>query len=154
MGRRLTFGEGVAVVGGVVLLVALFFDWYAAERGGSSNGVSAWEAFSVADVALLLVGMAPLALVALRLSDAKLELPVPLGAVVAAAGLVGLAVVIFRLIDLPDGLVTFAPQGPFVTETEAEVGRRIGAVLALLAAASISAGGWAASAERRLPRPG
>jgi hypothetical protein len=152
--RRLTFGEAVAVVGGVVLFLALFFDWYAAERGGSSNGISAWEALSVANVALLFVGLAPLALAALRLFDADVALPVSLELVVAAAGLAGLAVVVFRLIDVPDGVAALAPQGPFVGETGVEVGRRIGGALALLAAASIFAGGWAASEERGSPRRG
>jgi hypothetical protein len=152
LGRRLTFGEAVAVAGGVVLLLSLFFEWYSAERGGSSNGVSAWEALSVADVALLLVGLAPLALAALRLSDANVGIPITLGWVLAAAGLVGLAIVVFRVTDVPDGLATLAPKGPFVGEPGVEVGRRIGGVLALFAAGSIAAGGWAASEERGRPR--
>ena len=148
MERRLTFGEGVASAGGAVLVLALVFDWYGAERGGGTNGVSAWEAFSIADVVLLLVGLTPLALAALRLSDRSIGLPVSPGWVVAGAGLVGLAVVLLRVIDVPDGVAAFAPQGPFVGETGVSVGRRIGGVLALLAAASIAAGGWAASEER------
>ena len=142
------------MVGGVVLLVALFFDWYGAEQGGSSNGVSAWEAFSVADIALLLVGLAPLALAALRVSDAGAGLPLPPERVVAAAGLVGLAVVVFRVIDVPDGVAALAPQGPFVGETGVEVGRRIGGFLAFFATASIGAGGWAGSEERGRPGRG
>ena len=60
-------------------------------------------------------------LLALRLSPPKLTRRL--------AGLVGLAVVVFRVIDVPDGVAALAPQGPFVGETGVEVGRRIGGFL-------------------------
>ena len=147
LGSRLTFGEAVAAVGGAVLLVALSFDWYAAERGGSANAVSAWEAFAVVDIALLAVALAPLALTALRFTDTDLDLRFPPGLIVAVAGAAGLALVLLRVVDLPDGLAARAPPGPFVGGSGVELGRRVGGFLALLACGGIAAGGWAAAAE-------
>jgi len=50
--RRLRAGEWVAAAAGALLIVSLFLPWYEAGR----FDVSAWEAFAVVDVLLLLAG--------------------------------------------------------------------------------------------------
>jgi hypothetical protein len=132
--RRLAFGELVAAVSGFALFVVLFFDWYdAVAADGGHFGVSAWEALSVIDVVLAVLAAAPLIEAALRAwARVPDDLPVPRGAIVAAAGLLALGLAIFRLAALPHGVE----------------GRRIGPFLAIVAATGIVLGAVTAIGER------
>ena len=83
------------------------------------DGVSAWHAFAVVDIVLLLAALAALALLALRpLGTSPARTPLPL--VVIGAGLVCALLIVYRLLD-PPGLATAADTA--ATET----GRRASA---------------------------
>jgi len=136
MSRRLRPGELLAAAGGVVLLVSLFLDWYGLR--GRSAGVSAWQAFAVADVLLALVALLAIALAVAQLTLRGPALPVGLGVVTSAVSIAGVLVVVFRLIDQPgaNDLIEL----------------RAGAWIGLAAALAAAAGAWMAMGDDR-PRP-
>ena len=69
------------------------------------------------------------------------RLPAPPGLIIAAAGVLALLLVLFRLIDTPGE--DFSGFG-----VEADITRKFGVFLGLLAAAGITFGGWTAMNER------
>ena len=55
--NRLSQGELIAGIGGIVLLVSMFMDWYGVKVktslgtfGGGLGGPDAWQAFSLIDI--------------------------------------------------------------------------------------------------------
>src|SRR5436309_3398102 len=58
--RRARAWDWVAGLAGAVLIASLFLHWYRAPGGGS---VTAWQAFTVVDVILFVVGLVGIALV-------------------------------------------------------------------------------------------
>ena len=119
-GRRVDAGALVAAAGAVLLLVALFLDWY----GEEGDSISAWTVFEVID--LLLAGIALLALSAfLRRSGVDRRLP---DAPLIGLGLAALVLVVSQLINHPPAV------------NGGELDAKIGAWLALAAAALILAG--------------
>jgi hypothetical protein len=135
----------IAAVSGAVLIVVLFLPWYGVdvEVAGfsASESASAWEALSFIDILLFLVGLVALGVPAARMAGV-LPADVPGALLLVAAGVVGLLLVLYRLIDIP------APDVPAVAEDAVDFGRRIGVFLAVLATAGIAYGGWRANAER------
>ncbi len=139
---KLSVGDQIAAVSGIVLVVALFLPWYGVEvdLGGIATGsasATAWEALDFIDILLFLI-----ALVAIGVPVAKAtgNLPddVPGPMVVLAAGGLAVLLVVFRLIDLPTGGVDV--EGIDVT-------RKFGIFLGLIAAAGVTYGGWRANEE-------
>jgi hypothetical protein len=63
--EQLDPGPLVAAIGGALLIVSLFLDWY-------EPAISGWTAFQTLDLALAGLGLAALGVLAVRLS-----LPVP-----------------------------------------------------------------------------
>jgi len=136
----------VSAAGGILLLVSMFLPWYAVDAavdlpnrpGGVTvrgEGVSAWEAFSVIDLVLVAVAMVALSLIVARLAGLRAG-AVPPGLIVAVAGAVCAGLILFRLLD-PPNLAGAEVEGT-------EVGRRLGAFFALLAAAAINWAGFRA----------
>lgn len=127
---------------GAVLVVALFFEWYGYERGPVEASASGWESLTVIDVALALAGMIAVAYWFARRSGRldRPELPVAPAAAVAFAGVVALALVVLRIVDLPDAAAAAGLDG-----------RRVGAFLALAAATGIVLGAVVALRERGEP---
>jgi hypothetical protein len=154
--RRPGPGELVAGASGALLLVSTFLPWFALDfavelpgrPGGTTvrgEGVDAWQAFAAIDLALLAVALAALALPLLGLAGLRPgRTPLPL--VVAAGGALCALLVAYRLIEPPD-LASAA-------DTAAnEIGRRLGAFFALLAAVGISWGGWRSVEAQEEPEP-
>lgn len=123
MTRRLDAGALVAAIGGVLLLVALFLDWYG-DSPAEGGAYSAWTVFEVIDLLLAAIGLLAVttclnrAGVDRRLPDVSLVL----------LGLAALALVVSQIVNHP----------PAVNGGELEA--EIGAWLALAAAALILAG--------------
>jgi hypothetical protein len=138
---RLTTGDMIAGVGGVVLLISLFLPWYGvsvdiAGVSASTSG-SGWEALGFIDILLLLISVAVIAIVAGRAAGA---LPDDLPAPVLLLGLGALAVllVLYRIIDIPvDGDIP----------NQLDLSRKIGIFIALIASAAIAYGGWRTNSE-------
>ena len=108
-------------------------DWYAGSGVGVRLAVIGWHT-GVLGKLVFFVGLAVLALVALR--EAGFELPptIPESLVVLALGALGLIFVLIRLISIPDAVL---PAN----------GRGIGIFIALLAALGVVLGGLLRAAE-------
>jgi hypothetical protein len=139
--RRLSRGDWLAAVAGIVMLIALFLPWYTA--GGQD--LTAWDAMAVDDVILAVAAvLAILAAVIVGLRTVS-SLSVAATSLAIMPAAVGLVVTIYRLIW----------PAPAV-----DVSLDVGAWLALVATIGIAVGAWtgandegparrSAAAERR-----
>ena len=148
---RLTTGDIVAGVGGIVLLISLFLPWYGVSVDiagfSASESGSGWEALGFIDILLFVIAVAAIAVVVARAAGA---LPADIPAPVILLGLGALAVllVLFRIIDIPvDGDMP----------DEVDLTRKVGIFIALIGAAAITYGGWRTNTEtptaRMTPAP-
>jgi len=135
LSRRLRRGEVIAAAGGVLLLVVMFLDWYAAGGvdGVGSQGFTAWQSFDVLDVILALVALLAILLAGLAATQRSPALPVAASVVTAATGILAALLVLYRILNQP---------GPndFVEVS-------YGAFLGFLCVLAIAAGGWDAMSE-------
>jgi hypothetical protein len=126
-------GDRVTWVAGLVLALSSFMDWYAGSGVGVKLAVIGWHS-GVLGKLVFFVGLAVLALVALR--EFGLELPptVPESLLVLALGALGTVFVVIRLISIPDAVL---PAD----------GRGIGIWISLIAALAVVAGGLLRATE-------
>jgi hypothetical protein len=126
-------GERIIWVSALVLCVSAFTDWYAGSGVGVKLSVIAWHT-GVLGKLVFFIGLAVLALVALR--EAGFELPpsVPESLIVLALGALALVFVIIRLISIPDSVLPADSRG-------------IGIFISLAAALGIVLGGLLRAAE-------
>ena len=129
--RRLRAGEVVTALAGAALLASLFLTWY-------GNDLSGWDALGVIDVVLALVAALALALALVTATQEVPPVPLALAVLLTIAGALAALLVLFRVVDLPDG---------------AE-GREWGLWLALAATLGVVGGGCLAMADERLSPPG
>ena len=144
---------GAALAGGcgLLLLISLFLPWYGgtvsvAAPGGfggpisQSDSASAWEAMSGIDVVLLLIALVAIgAAAAVVVQGTNTGMSRPMALAVAAAGALAVLLVIYRLVEIPGaGDLGTLPGG-----VEVELGRKLGAFVALIAAAGVAAAGLA-----------
>ena len=123
--RGIDSGRIVVAIGAVILLVALFLDWYGAGRGFESDAISAWTAFEITDLLLALLALVAIASVIEPFVARTSRLPEAVG---AAAGPAALVLVIVSIINKP----------PIVQALDVEL--EVGAWLALAGAAIMCAG--------------
>lgn len=148
---RLSRGEKIAAISAILLFVCMFLDWFGAEVSGvpgfsgsveaGGGGSSAWDALEVIPVFLMLAIVLALGVAVVRLTDADLELPVSLNAIVAAGGALAVLLILYRIVDPP----SFGLTGVAVDTT-----LRLGIFLGLVAAAGIAYGGYSAMREEGL----
>ncbi|HVU76265.1 MAG TPA: hypothetical protein VHC67_01695 [Gaiellaceae bacterium] len=126
-------GERITWVAGLVLALSSFMDWYAGSGVGVKLAVIGWHS-GVLGKLVFFVGLAVLALVALR--ELGLELPptVPESLLVLALGALATVFVLIRIISIPDAVL---PAD----------GRGIGIWISLLAALGVIVGGLLRAAE-------
>jgi hypothetical protein len=126
-------GERVTWVCGLLLCLSVFTDWYAGSGVGVKLAVIGWHT-GVLGKLVFFIGLAVLALVALR--EAGFELPptVPESLLVLALGALALIFVLIRLISIPDSVL---PAD----------GRGIGIYISLLSALGVVLGGLLRAAE-------
>ncbi len=136
---RISFGEMIAGVAGLLLFLFMFISWYGID--GFDGGFNAWESFGFIDILLFLVAALAIAQAVLR-ATGKMPtgLPVPPATIVAIAGAVAVVLILFRLI--------FTPGDEDVFGVEIDITRKIGIFLGLLAAAGVAFGGYTAMNER------
>lgn len=137
---KLTIGDQIAAVSGIVLLIALFLPWYGVDVNigavSASESANAWEALSFIDILLFLISLVAIGVPAAKAMDAlPAEVPGPL--LVLAAGALGVLLVLYRLIDLP----TPASGGGV------DFGRKFGVFLGLIAVVGIAYAGWRSNEE-------
>jgi hypothetical protein len=144
---KLSTGEKIAAVSAILLFVFMFFDWFGVEISGvpgfsgdvSGSGGSAWDALDVIPIFLMLAIVAAIGVAVIRLTDADIELPVSLNAIVAALGGFAVLLILFRIIFPPD----FGSFGG----VEVDATLKLGIFLGLLASAGIAYGGYSAMRE-------
>ena len=127
---RLLFG-----LGGIVLLVSLFLDWY----GDDIDAVSAWTAFEIVDLLLATIALAALAWAAGEMAPRRVPRVYPgaAGSIAVAA----LAMVVVSLIDPPPALFNADPKvGAWMA---------LGATLAMLVGAFLSTTAVSITVARR-----
>jgi hypothetical protein len=95
--RRLGLGEWVAAAAGVALLVSLFLPWY------EPASATAWESLAAIDVLLAFVAASGVLLAIVTAVQRVPAVPVALSALVTISGLFGVLLVLFRVLDLPQG---------------------------------------------------
>jgi hypothetical protein len=145
-GNRLSTGEKIAGIGGLVLLIDLWLKWYGVKvsAGGALRnfniGVSAnaWESFGLIDIILFLVALIAIGGAVLRALNKMPDMPYPPATLLTVAGTVALLLILYRIIDTP--VDTGGVEGIDVT-------RKIGVWIGLLSAAAITYGGWRAMQE-------
>jgi hypothetical protein len=142
--RRLRTGEIVAAGSALALFVLMFVSWYGLDLGGTGleeavrrSGIdttqSAWQAFSVLDIFLLLVIILAVGLAALQASQRSAALPVAASVITTVLGIVAAVIVFIRLLDQP---------GPNEFTTV-----EWGAYLGFLATVGIAVGGYLSMRE-------
>ena len=119
---RIRGSELAAGAGGALLLASLFLPWFGDD--------SAWQSLAVADIVLCLAAAVAIWLPFAAAASEKTDVPIVVSALTALAGVIGLLVVCFRLLN---------PVG--------SAGRDFGIYLALFASILVAAGGWRAMAE-------
>jgi hypothetical protein len=139
--NRLNRGEQIAGIAGIVLILVMFiFDWFSVSAAGGigpSFGGNAWEVFDFIDIVLFVTALAAIGLALVAASASEVNAPVALSAVVAGLGILSTILVLYRIIDPPDGGL-----GDLI-----DVSTSIGVWLGLISSAAIAYGGWAAMQE-------
>lgn len=155
-------GEVIAGVAGVVLLASLFLPWY---EGGADACVqvvgascppalTAWEAFAVIDVALLGAALTGLALAAIESTQRTPAVAVAWAAVTFLVALVALALVAFRIVDVPSSAEGLALRPGALVGVAAAAALVLGALVSMRDDRVHAAGGSTVTPEVvRLPPP-
>lgn len=143
---KLNTGEKVSAASAILLFIFMFFDWFGVEVSGVggfsgtfAGGGSAWDALDVIPIFLMLAIVAAIGVAVVRLTDADLEPPISLNAIVAALGGLAFLLILYRIID-PPGIGSY--PGVSIDTT-----LKFGIFLGLLAAAGIAYGGYSAMRE-------
>ncbi len=126
-------GERVTWVAGLVLALSSFMGWYAGSGVGVKLAVIGWHV-GVLGKLVFFIGVAVLALVALRESGFELPPAVPESLVVLGLGALAAIFILIRIISIPDSVL---PAD----------GRGIGIWISLVAALGVIAGGLLRAAE-------
>jgi hypothetical protein len=131
--ERLRIGDWITGLSGLVLLLSLWMPWYAVSDGT----ISAWAAFGLIDLWLLLTALLAVAVpVATALKDDP-AVPVALDVITWAVALIATVLVVIRLLA--------EPHGDIVT------GREWGVFLGTLAVLGVLAGSWLAMRDEAAP---
>jgi hypothetical protein len=104
-------GDQLTWISGLILSVSAFTDWYAGSGSvGPTIGVIGWHTGTLGKL-VFFIGLAVVALVALR--EAGIELPptVPDSLVVIALGSLSTIFVLIRLISIPDEFLPASGRG-------------------------------------------
>jgi hypothetical protein len=164
--RRLRRGEAIAGIAGVALIVALLaFKWFGIKahdvpvdpletfrtetvEGDTRN---AFQSFTLIDLALLAAALVGIGLALSAAAGASTRLRLGLAGLVGVLGLASVALVVFRMIDLPDLEVAVElqqignvkPPDTFHVSDfpNTEVTRKIGLWLGLAASLALTYGG-------------
>jgi hypothetical protein len=145
---RARTGAALAAIGGVVLVLSLFLDWYQLQlpsQGGQDRPgptFDAWAGLGRTDVLLLAVGIAAVAC-AVLLYGGWVRRSNLVQAAVLLLGLGAVVLVLYRGLNAPTRVI-------FGVELETTL--QIGWFVAVLASGMIAVGGGAAI-DRRSPQP-
>jgi uncharacterized membrane protein YhaH (DUF805 family) len=143
---KLSTGEKISAVSGVLLFVFMFFDWFGVEISGISGfsgtlggGGSAWDTLDVIPIFLVVAIVAAVGVAVVRLTDADLEPAISLNTIVAVLGALAFLLILYRIVDPPGG----GQFGGVSVDTTLQ----LGIFLSLVSAAGIAYGGYSAMRE-------
>ncbi len=125
--------ERLAWIGGVVLALSAFMDWYAGGGEGPTLGVIGWHT-GVLGKLVFFVGLGVLLIVALREAGFELPATVPEALVLIGLGSLATIFVLIRVISVPDEFFPYK-------------GRGIGIWISLLAAIAVIVAGLLRASE-------
>ena len=131
--RPLALGERLTWLSGLILLLSTLMGWYVGSGDGLTISVIGWHT-GVLGKLVFFIGLAVLALVALREAGIELPATVPESLVVIALGALATVFVLIRLISIPE---RFLPAD----------GRGVGIWISLLAALGVIVAGLLEAAE-------
>lgn len=143
---KLSTGEKIAGVSGVLLFIFMFFDWFSVDvsaGGGFVGGLgsgNAWDWLDVIPIILLIAIVAAVGVAVVRLTDADFEPAISMNSVVAILGGISVLLILYRIIDTPGD--SGSSGGVSV-----DVSPAFGIFLGLIAAAGIAYGGYRAMQE-------
>ncbi|CAN5552336.1 hypothetical protein BH20ACT19_BH20ACT19_09610 [soil metagenome] len=136
--RRLRVGEYVTAAFGVLLVLSLFGPWYEGEGGE----LTAWEAFTVVDVMLALVGLLGVGLLFLTAVQRTAAVGIAADSLLfLVAGPIAL-VALLRFLNLPG------------SADEINAGRALFSFVGTLAAFGVGGGALLSMRDERLSKPG
>ncbi len=145
----------VAAGSGVALLMFMSaFKWFTVANDPTGLGDrNAWETFTVIDLVLFLVALAAVGMAVARGTGVDLRsLPAPPGLLVAGAGVLACALILFRLLVTPDVQIEYPGVTGGVEAVGGVIHRAAGIFLGLVASAGIAFGGYTARKERESGR--
>ena len=137
---KLRSGERIAAVSGVALFVFMFFSWYGVDVGPISNAlldragvdtsVTAWQAFDILDLFLLITVLVAIGLAVMTATGRSVALPVGASVITTVLGGLATLLVAYRILNQPG-------ENELITV-------KFGAWIGLVACAGIAIGGWRA----------
>jgi hypothetical protein len=150
---RISFGEKVAGVSAVVLLVSLWLPWYGVSlTAGRTFGVpfggnvNAWDAFGGRDIYLLLLSIFVIAWVGARaLGLLSTDLGFDPALVALVAGAIGVLFVLIGILHIPNHGI----NGTAARIAGLDFSRKYGLFIGFLATCGVTFGAWTAYNERR-----
>ena len=104
------WGGTLTWLSGLLLAVSAFTDWYAGGGQGVTTAVIGWHTGTLGKL-VFFIGLAVLAIVALRESGIELPATVPESLVVIALGALSTIFVLIRLISIPDEFFGWRGRG-------------------------------------------
>jgi hypothetical protein len=116
-------GELVGTISALGLLVVSFLPWFSA----GDVDRTAWQAFSVTDLVLLVAAVMSLSVAAVTVTHLSVSYPVAGSTMTTGAGALAFVLVLYRLIDPPGG---------------SGMDREVGIWLGLLCCAGVTLGGY------------
>ena len=131
--RLWALGERLIWLSGLILLLSTLMGWYVGSGEGLTISVIGWHTGALGKL-VFFIGLAVLALVALRHAGIELPATVPESLVVIALGALATVFVLIRLISIPE---RFLPAD----------GRGVGIWISLLAALGVIVAGLLEAAE-------
>ncbi|HUQ23133.1 MAG TPA: hypothetical protein VM049_08965 [Gaiellaceae bacterium] len=126
-------GERITWVGGLILALSSFMDWYAGSGVGVNLAVIGWHS-GILGKLVLVIGAAVVLIVVARELGFELPPSVPESLVILALGALAAIFVLIRVISIPDSVL---PAD----------GRGIGIWISLVAALAVIAGGLLRAAD-------
>ena len=133
LGAVWAWGGRLTWLSGLILALSAFTDWYAGGGQGVTTGVIGWHTGALGKL-VFFIGLAVLAIVALRESGIELPATVPESLVVVALGSLSTIFVLIRLISVPDTFYGWR-------------GRGIGIFISLIASLLVIAAGLLRASE-------
>jgi hypothetical protein len=133
IGQFWGWGGRLTWLSGLLLALSAFTDWYAGSGEGPTVGVIGWHTGALGKL-VFFIGLAVLALVALREAGFDLPASIPESLIVIALGSLATVFVIIRLISVPDDF--FGTRG-----------RGIGIFISLIAALLVTVAGLLRASE-------